>query len=341
MFPMTTPVDQLQRPLRDLRISLIDRCNLRCNYCMPAEVFGEDYAFLHRDELLSFDEIERLVRCFSVLGVKKIRLTGGEPLLRKDVAALISRLNQLPGIEDLALTTNGLLLSKLAPALAGAGLRRVTVSLDAVDPEVFLRISGQRGGAERVFAGIEAASSAGLKVKINAVLQRGENESEIEALATYARANGHTLRFIEFMDVGNHNRWRMDRVIPAAEVLEHLQRVAPFTALEPNYAGEVARRFQWDDGAGEFGLITSVTRPFCAQCSRVRLSADGQLYTCLFGNVGWDLRELLRGGWSNEQMSEHLKRIWLHRTDRYSEERAGLIAAHKHIHKVEMSYIGG
>jgi len=338
---MPEPVDQLARPLRDLRISLIDRCNLRCTYCMPAEVFGDDYAFLHGDELLSFDEIERIVRIGVSLGVRKIRLTGGEPLLRKGVAELIGRLRSIPEIEDLALTTNGLLLPKLAPALAEAGLDRITVSLDALDPTTFLRLSGGRGGVERVCDGIGAARAAGLEVKLNSVLQRGANESEIVPLARFARESGHTLRFIEFMDVGNHNRWRLDRVVPATEILERLRAVAPFSSLDPNYRGEVAKRFRWDDGRGEFGLITSVTRPFCRDCSRLRLSADGQLYTCLFGSVGWDLRELLRAGWDDERLTTHLTRIWEKRTDRYSEERAELVAAHKHVHKVEMSYIGG
>ena len=338
---MLSSYDTLRRPLRDLRISLNDRCNLRCTYCMPAEVFGEDYAFLHRDELLSFDEIERLVRCFAGLGVKKVRLTGGEPLLRKGVAELVARLLGQAELEDLALTTNGILLPKLSPLLAEAGLQRITVSLDALDPAAFRRLSGGRGSVEQVLAGIAAAKKAGLEVKLNAVLQRGENEDQIEPLARYARENGYTVRFIEFMDVGNHNRWRLDRVVPMKEILAHLRAVAPFTAANPNYPGEVARRYQWDDEGGEFGLITSVTQPFCQSCSRVRVSADGQLYTCLFGHVGWDLRELLRGGWNDHQLTEHLARIWKHRSDRYSEERTGLLAAHKHIHKVEMSYIGG
>jgi GTP 3',8-cyclase len=338
---MPAPADQLGRPLRDLRISLIDRCNLRCTYCMPAEVFGEDYAFLHRDELLSFAEIERVVRIFAEAGVRKIRLTGGEPLLRKGVEELVGRLAVLPSVEDLALTTNGLLLPPLAEKLAKAGLHRLTVSLDALDPTTFRRLSGQRGSVERVLEGIEAAARAGLPIKLNCVLRRGQNEGEIRPLAEYARAGGHTLRFIEFMDVGNHNRWKLDRVVPAAEVLQHLVPVAAFAPLPARYPGEVARRYRWADGAGEFGLITSVTQPFCSGCSRARLSADGQLYTCLFGNVGWDLRALLREGWDDARLTSHLTRIWTERTDRYSEERAGLLAAHKHIQKVEMSYIGG
>lgn len=338
---MTPPVDQFARPLHDLRISLIDRCNLRCTYCMPAEVFGENYAFLPREELLSFDELERVARLLVTLGMRKVRLTGGEPLLRKGVADLIGRLRQVQGIEDLALTTNGLLLERLAADLAAAGLERITVSLDALDPATFLQLSGQRGSVERVVAGLAAARAAGLRIKLNAVLQNGVNEDQVVPLAEYARAHGDTLRFIEFMDVGNHNRWQLERVVPAGAILDRLRRLAPFSPLDPNYPGEVARRFRWDDGAGEFGLITSVTQPFCRDCSRLRLSADGQLYTCLFGSVGWDLRALLREGWGDERLRDHLARIWRHRADRYSEERAGLLADHRHIHKVEMSYIGG
>ncbi len=338
---MSSATDLYERPLRDLRISVIDQCNLRCTYCMPAEVFGPEYAFLRKDELLQFDEIERLSRIFAQLGVRKIRLTGGEPLLRKNLPILVERLTRIDGIEDIALTTNGLLLPRLAPALANAGLTRITVSLDALNPDVFARINGRGVSSEAVLAGIESARSSGLKVKVNAVIECGYNESEVVPLARHFHGTDITLRFIEFMDVGNHNRWKMDKVYPAREILRSIAAIHPLEPVDPQYTGEVARRYRYLDGGGEIGIIASVTAPFCQNCSRARLSADGQLYTCLFASEGWDLRELLRAGWSDTKLSGHIASIWNKRKDRYSEERAGLIAAHRHTHKVEMSYIGG
>lgn len=308
---------------------------------MPAEVFGPDYAFLHGDELLSFDEIERLSRIFATGGVSKIRLTGGEPLLRKNLAELVSRLSAISGIEDLALTTNGVLLSRFANDLKAAGLARVTVSFDTLDPGIFRRMNGRQLGPERVLAGIDAALAAGLPVKVNAVVERGLNEREIRPLVRHFHGTGVTLRFIEFMDVGNHNRWRMEKVVPAREILGEIRREFAIVPEAPRYPGEVARRYRFRDGGGEIGVIASVTAPFCQNCSRVRLSADGQLYTCLFASEGRDLRKLLRAGRTDEQLREEIAGIWRRRTDRYSEERASLLAADQQTHKVEMSYIGG
>jgi len=338
---MPIGTDLLDRPLRDLRISVIDQCNFRCSYCMPAEIFGPEYAFLHRDELLTFEEIERLVRLFAQLGASKLRLTGGEPLLRKGLPDLIRRLRTIPDIEDIALTTNGILLPRLAPDLVAAGLSRVTVSLDAISPEIFGRMNGRNVHPDKVLAGIQAASAAGLPIKVNAVIEKGINDSQILPLVRQFHGTGVTLRFIEFMDVGNHNRWRMDKVFTAKDILALVQQEFGLEPMAPRQPGEVARRFQFTDGGGEMGIIASVTAPFCQNCSRARLSADGQLYTCLFASEGWDLRELLRGGWSDAQLAAHLTSIWNKRKDRYSEERAGLIASHRHTHKVEMSYIGG
>lgn len=333
--------DTLGRPLRDLRISVIDQCNFRCAYCMPAEVFGPEFAFLHRDELLTFGEIERLARIFASGGAKKIRLTGGEPLLRKGLPELVARLASIEGIEDIALTTNGVLLARHARDLKAAGLTRVTVSLDALDPAIFGQMNGRKVGPERVLRGVEAAREAGLPLKVNTVVERGVNESEILPLVRYFHRTGVTLRFIEFMDVGNHNRWRMDKVFSAKEILAEIRKEFALTAEPPRYPGEVARRYRFEEGVGEIGVIASVTAPFCQNCTRARLSADGRLYTCLFGSEGWDLRELLRAGWADEPLRDHIAAIWKRRKDRYSEDRASLIAAHRHIHKVEMSYIGG
>lgn len=326
-------LDALSRPLRDLRISVTDRCNLRCTYCMPAEVFGPDYAFLPRAELLTFEEIETLARVFVRAGVRKLRLTGGEPLLRRDLPELIARLAGIPEVEDVALTTNGLLLARLAPALRAAGLRRVTVSLDALDSVVFGRMNGLNVLVERVLEGIEAAAQAGLGVKINTVVQRGVNDDQLRALWEYFR-DRHVLRFIEFMDVGNHNGWSTEHVVPSGEVLARLG--GDFTAADPNYRGEVASRYV--DGQGrEVGLISSVTAPFCGDCSRARLSAQGVLYTCLFASGGTDLRAPLREGAGEDQLYALLEEVWRGRTDRYSEERTEATPRTK----VEMSHIGG
>lgn len=338
---VSTVQDTFHRPLRDLRISVIDQCNFRCTYCMPAEVFGPEYAFLHKDELLSFDEIERLVRIFVSLGAIKIRLTGGEPLLRKDLPSLVARLQEIDGVEDIALTTNGILLAKQAAPLAEAGLNRVTVSLDALDPKIFHHMNGDRANVERVLHGIDTALETGLPIKVNMVVERGVNESEIIPLASRFRHTGVILRMIEFMDVGNHNRWKMDKVVPSKEVVQRIHDAFPLEPVSAAYSGEVAHRYRYTDGAGEIGVISSVSGPFCRDCSRARLSADGQLYTCLFASEGWDLRSLLREAWTDKKLQDHIRQIWTHRKDRYSEERAGLVAAHKHRHKVEMSYIGG
>jgi cyclic pyranopterin phosphate synthase len=332
-------LDRLQRPLRDLRISVTDRCNFRCGYCMPAEVFGPGYAFLPRAELLSFEEITRLAGLFAAQGVTKLRLTGGEPLLRRDLPRLVSMLAQRDGIDDLALTTNGSLLAARAASLAAAGLSRVTVSLDALDDATFTAMNGVGIGVTRVLAGIEAAAEAGLgPVKVNMVVRRGVNEHAVLEMARYFRERGHILRFIEFMDVGNSNRWRMDEVVPSAEIHERIDAEWPLEAIGSAYPGEVAKRYRYRDGAGEIGLISSVTQPFCGACTRARLSADGKLYTCLFGAVGHDLRAPLREGATDEQMRAQIGGVWGARLDRYSELRRPEGSVDP---KVEMSYIGG
>ncbi|GGO34926.1 GTP 3',8-cyclase MoaA [Deinococcus humi] len=331
-------LDQLGRPLRDLRISVTDRCNLRCTYCMPADIFGPDYAFLPRTELLSFEEIERLARTFVGLGVQKLRITGGEPTLRRDLPELISRLAQIEGVQDIALTTNGLLLPRLAPALRAAGLNRVTVSIDSLDPEVFGRMNGLGTHPQKVLDGIEAALSAGLGVKINTVVQRGVNDDGLRNLWLALRDKA-VLRLIEFMDVGNHNGWNLDSVVPSREVLARLSADgtgAEFTPVSPNYRGEVAARHVGADGH-EIGLISSVSAPFCGDCSRARISAVGVLYTCLFAGAGTDLRAPLRAGADDEAMHELIAGVWRARRDRYSEERGEVTREQK----VEMSHIGG
>ncbi|MFC4427965.1 GTP 3',8-cyclase MoaA [Deinococcus navajonensis] len=331
-------VDQLGRPLRDLRISVTDRCNLRCTYCMPAEVFGPDYAFLPRHDLLSFEEIARLARLFVALGVRKLRLTGGEPTLRRDLPDLVARLAGLEGVQDVAMTTNGLLLPRLAPALKAAGLRRVTVSLDSLDPELFGRMNGLGTHPQRVLDGIEAALQAGLGVKINTVVQRGVNDAGLRELWLNLRDLA-PVRFIEFMDVGNHNGWNLESVVPSREVLARLSaggQEERFTAVTPTYRGEVATRHR-SEGGHEVGLISSVTAPFCGDCSRARLSAVGSLYTCLFAAAGTDLRAPLRAGATDETLLALISGIWQARADRYSEERG----AQSRPLKVEMSHIGG
>ena len=335
------PTDTLGRALRDLRISVTDRCNLRCTYCMPAEVFGPDYAFLRNEELLDFEEIARLAGLFTRLGVRKFRLTGGEPLLRRDVARLVKLLDEIPGVEDIALTTNGLMLNRQASQLKAAGLRRVTVSLDAMDDAVFKTINGRGISVARVLAGIDAAVEAGLPVKVNMVVQKGANEHEILPMARYFRERGQTLRFIEFMDAGNYNHWSLERVYPAAKIVEDIAAEFPLQPIEPNYNGEVARRYRYAGTDVEIGIISSVTQPFCNACTRARLSADGKLYTCLFAHEGWDLREIMRAGATDGDLHETLIDIWRNRRDRYSELRNELLKKHLHAHKVEMSYIGG
>jgi cyclic pyranopterin phosphate synthase len=331
-------IDTLGRPMRDLRISVTDRCNFRCRYCMPKEVFGRDYEFLAKDMLLTFEEIDRLTRVFAGFGLKKIRLTGGEPLLRRDIEVLVAMLARLPDVE-LTLTTNGSLLAKKAEALAQAGLDRVSVSLDSLDDGVFMAMNDVDFPVERVLEGVRAASDAGLgPIKVNMVVKRGVNDDSILPMARYFHGSGHTLRFIEYMDVGTTNGWRLDDVISAAEIVHLIGAEMPIEPIEPGYRGEVAKRWRYLDGGGEFGIVASVTQAFCADCTRSRLSADGSLYTCLFATQGFDLRKLLRSGASDAQIASAIKDIWLHRGDRYSEIRGSQT---KDLHKVEMSFSGG
>jgi cyclic pyranopterin phosphate synthase len=336
---MTVTLDKRARPVRDLRISVTDRCNFRCGYCMPKQLFGRDFAFLPRAELLSFEEITRLGRLFVEEGVTKIRLTGGEPLLRRDLERLVEMLARLEGITDIALTTNGAMLAAKARALSDAGLTRVTVSLDALDDEVFGAMNDVGFPVARVLAGIEAAADAGLTpVKVNVVVRSGVNDHCVLAMVDHFRHSGEVLRFIEYMDVGTTNDWAMDDVVPAAEVLRAIDAKWPLEPLDPSYRGEVATRYRYCDGAGEIGLIASVTQPFCGSCTRARLSAEGKLHTCLFAAGGHDLRTLLRGGASDQEIARELRSIWTNRADRYSEARSALGARQP---KIEMSYIGG
>ncbi len=331
-------LDTVGRPLRDLRISVTDRCNFRCTYCMPKSVFGRDYAFLRRDQLLTFEEIARVARVAHGLGVEKVRLTGGEPLLRKDVEKLVAMLAEIPGL-DLTLTTNGSLLPQKARALAAAGLGRVTVSLDSLDDGVFRAMNDVDFPVARVLAGIEAAAEAGLRpVKINMVVKRGVNEDSVLPMARRFKGSGHVVRFIEFMDVGTTNGWRLDDVVPARELVERIDAELPLEPLEPLYRGEVAARYRYRDGGGEIGVIASVTQPFCRDCTRARLSADGRLYTCLFAVRGHDLRALLRAGASDAELERALAGAWAGRGDRYSEIRSENTTG---LPRVEMSYIGG
>jgi cyclic pyranopterin phosphate synthase len=332
-------LDTRNRPLRDLRISVTDRCNFRCTYCMPKDVFGPGFQFLRRDEVLSFEEITRLARIAVDLGVQKIRLTGGEPLVRRDVEGLIAMLAAIPNLDDITLTTNGSLLAAKAAALRAAGLRRITVSLDSLDDAVFMAMNDVEFPVGRVLEGIYAAAAAGLTpVKVNMVVKRGVNDGSILDMAEHFRGTGHILRFIEFMDVGNSNGWRMDDVVSAGEIVRRIDEVWPLEPIAPNYAGEVANRWRYRDGLGEIGVIASVTQAFCSACTRARLSAEGQLYTCLFGAVGHDLRALLRGGQSDDEIRDAIASIWRIRDDRYSELRS---AATTLLPKVEMSHIGG
>jgi cyclic pyranopterin phosphate synthase len=329
-------VDTFGRPLHDLRISVTDRCNFRCVYCMPKEVYGRDHRFLDRKELLSFEEIARVARVFVAGGVRKIRITGGEPLVRRDLERLIAQLAELD--VDLTLTTNGSLLAQKAQALADAGLRRVTVSLDSLDDATFRAMNDVDFPVDRVLEGIEAAHAAGLPVKVNAVVKRGVNEGQIVPMAGYFREQGHTLRFIEYMDVGHTNGWRLDDVVSAAEIVAALERAFGVEPVEPAYRGEVARRWRYADGRGEVGVIASVTQPFCGDCTRARLSAEGRLFTCLFAVRGTDLRATLRAGATDEELAESIAGVWRARKDRYSELRTGATTG---LDKVEMSYIGG
>ncbi len=333
---MSEPHDILGRPLRDLRISVTDRCNFRCVYCMPKEVFGRDYEFLPRAQLLDYEEIARLAGAFVANGVRKIRITGGEPLVRRHVERLVELLAALD--VDLTLTTNGSLLPQKAQALADAGLARVTVSLDSLDDATFRAMNDIDFPVQRVLEGIDAAASAGLPVKVNAVIKRGLNDEGILDRARHFRGTGHVLRFIEYMDVGHTNGWRLDDVVPAAEIVDTIAAEFPLEPVEPAYRGEVARRWRYADGAGELGVIASVTQPFCGDCTRARLSADGQLYTCLFAVRGHDLRALVRSDADDAELKEAIAAVWSRRTDRYSEIRSAKTAD---LPKVEMSYIGG
>jgi GTP 3',8-cyclase len=331
--------DQLGRPLRDLRISVTDRCNFRCTYCMPREVYGAAFRFLPQAELLTFEEITRLARAAVSLGVSKIRLTGGEPLLRRDVEQLVRMLAGLDGLRDLTLTTNGSLLAAKAAELAAAGLKRVTVSLDSLDDSVFAALNDVDFPVARVIAGIEAAAREGLQpIKVNMVVRRGLNEASVLPMAHFARQGGYTLRFIEYMDVGHTNGWALDEVVPSAEIVAVVAAELPLEPLPPRYPGEVATRWRYLDGGGEIGVISSVTQPFCGACTRARLTAEGVLYTCLFGVRGSDLRAPLRAGIDDEALRAHVASLWSDRTDRYSELRSEATVA---LPRVEMSRIGG
>ncbi|MDN5939164.1 MAG: GTP 3',8-cyclase MoaA [Salinisphaera sp.] len=338
------PIDRLGRRLRDLRVSVTDRCNFRCRYCMPRERFGRDHAFLPKSQLLTFEEIERVARIAAAAGVHKLRLTGGEPLLRRDLDALVARLAAVPGIDDLALTTNASLLTPAwARALRSAGLQRINVSLDALEPTAFQAMTDAQYSARQVLGGIAAAADAGLApVKVNMEVKRGVNDDQILPMAEYFRRSGHVLRFIEYMDVGNSNHWRRGEVLPGEAVVQAVHGRWPLEALPGNYPGEVANRWRYVDGAGEIGVIASVTQPFCGGCSRLRMSAEGRLFTCLFGSRGFDLRGLLRSGADDDAIGGALHGLWQRRDDRYSELRGrAAVREEGQAQRVEMSYIGG
>jgi GTP 3',8-cyclase len=336
------PLDRLARPLHDLRISVMDRCNFRCPYCMPKEQFHENYQFLKSHERLSFDEIVRLSRLFAGLGVRKLRLTGGEPLLRNNLPDLIGDLTGVPGIEDIALTTNGVLLAKHAVDLRANGLKRITVSLDTLDKDIFARLSGGFGALEQVLNGIEAAIAAGLTpLKINAVIERGVNDAGVLDLVERFRGSPVIVRFIEFMDVGNRNHWRPSMVVPSRELAQRINRRWPMQPLSENYRGEVAKRWRFEDGGGEVGFISSVSQPFCGACSRARLSSEGKFYTCLFAAQGMDLRSSIRSGADDAELTHMIRSVWTARSDRYSELRDELRRTGSDKKKIEMYYIGG
>jgi len=334
--------DQFGRPMRDLRISVTDRCNFRCPYCMPAEIFGEAYEFLPKAEILRFEEIARLARCFVDLGVNKIRITGGEPLLRVDLHLLIAMLSGIGGLEDLTLTTNGYLLAQQAQQLKDAGLKRLTVSLDALDDETFKKMNGRGFGTRRVLLGIERAAAAGLSpIKINAVVQKGVNDHAVVELARHFKGTGHIVRFIEYMDVGNRNGWKLDEVIPAREIVRSINEEMPIEPVDSGYRGEVASRYRYRDGEGEVGVISSVSEPFCGDCTRSRLSTDGTLYTCLFATNGVSLRDPMRAGASDDDLRDLISQIWGKRVDRYSQDRADMSHPENAPRKIEMYQIGG
>ncbi len=332
-------LDKFQRPFRDLRVSVTDRCNFRCPYCMPAEIYGERYQFLPRNDLLTFEEITRIVNITVNLGVKKVRITGGEPLVRQDIEKLVSMISGINGVKDLAMTTNAYLLSGMAQNLKDAGLHRITVSMDSVDDDVFQRMNGRGFGTAKVMNGIDSAKRAGFNpIKINAVVQKGINDHTLVDLAKWCRDNGHIPRFIEYMDVGTLNEWKLDEVLPANEIVRIIGEELPVEQLDPAYVGEVARRYRYLDDKGEFGVISSVTQPFCGDCTRLRLSPEGQIVTCLFAETGIDLREPMRNGATDEQVSDIIQGTWKVREDRYSEERTTMSEPRS---KVEMYHIGG
>jgi cyclic pyranopterin phosphate synthase len=334
--------DRLDRPIHDLRISVMDRCNFRCPYCMPQSTFHEAYRFLRSAERLTFAEIARLARLAAGLGVRKVRLTGGEPLLRSGLPELVAELSTIEGIEDLALTTNGVLLAQHAAELKGNGLQRVTVSLDSLDEDVFVQMSGGFRGLAQVLQGIDAALAAGLEpVKINTVVQRGRNDHTVLDLLEHFRGRGVTVRLIEYMDVGTRNRWNRDEVVPSAELLDRIRARWPLSPVPGRYRGEVAARYRYDDGAGEIGFVSSVSAPFCGDCTRARLSSEGGLYTCLFASQGLDLRAPLRSGATDAELLDMMRHAWSLRTDRYSELRSELRQGEAALRKVEMHYIGG
>ena len=334
--------DKLGRPIRDLRISVTDRCNFRCTYCMPAEIFGEGYQFLPKAEILTFEEIARLARIFIDLGVNKLRITGGEPLLRTELFKLIEMLSSIDGAVDLTLTTNAYLLAQQAQQLKDAGLKRLTVSLDTLDDEIFKQMNGRGFGTQKILEGIDQAGQVGLgPIKINAVVQKGVNDDTLVDLARHFKGSGHIVRFIEYMDVGNLNGWKWEQVVTAEEIIRRIDAEMPLEPLEPNYPGEVANRYRYRDGEGEIGVIASVTQPFCGSCTRARLSTDGKIYTCLFGTAGTDLRESLRAKATDDDLRDLIAAVWSDRTDRYSEERAQLAPAQNQPRKIEMYQIGG
>ncbi|MDW0118769.1 GTP 3',8-cyclase MoaA [Sporosarcina thermotolerans] len=332
-------VDKLGRPIRDLRISVTDRCNFRCTYCMPKEIFGDDYVFLPKNELLSFEELERFARLFASIGVKKLRLTGGEPLMRRGLPDLIEKLMKIEGIEDIGLTTNGVLLGQYAQPLYDAGLRRLNMSLDAMDPELFGKMNGRGIKPELILKNIDRAKEIGFTIKMNMVVQKGVNESEILPMAAYFKERGITLRFIEFMDVGNDNGWSFEKVVTKKEIYQMLRAEYEMEPAEEEYYGEVAKRYRYLDNGAEVGFITSVSESFCSTCTRARLSSDGKLYTCLFASNGFDLRELIRSSLSDEELLEAITGVWKGRADRYSDERTEQTV--KNRKKINMSYIGG
>ncbi|HCH35079.1 MAG: GTP 3',8-cyclase MoaA [Dehalococcoidia bacterium] len=333
--------DLLGRPLRDLRISVTDRCNFRCTYCMPSEIFGEKYHFLNREEVLSYEEIKRLTEIFIHLGVRKVRITGGEPLVRRDIDKLIAQLSNIEEIEDLTLTTNGYLLAEQVEKLQKAGLRRITVSLDSLDEDIFAKMNGKGYKPDVVLNGIKAAEDLGLPVKVNAVIERGVNDNGVLDLVKYFKGSGHILRFIEFMDVGNVNGWARDQVVPSKELCESINKIFPIEPVDANYVGEVAERWKFLDGDGEIGFISSITQPFCQSCTRARLSPEGFFFTCLFANSGIDLKTPLRAGESNTELLTRIRNIWENRTDRYSELRNSPNSPTAGQRKIEMFQIGG